>query len=81
MKICAECRWFRPGAEAQGHECGHASAKHVGVRCRVTGAYSVPPGYFTCAEVRERHSRLIALQAYHEWCGSEGRFWEARDEG
>jgi hypothetical protein len=70
MKLCKDCRWFRPQDQGQPL-CGHPTSRHPPKVNLVTGE-PIPGRVWTCTDLR-------AFLSFDEFCGEEGRHWEQAD--
>jgi hypothetical protein len=70
VKLCKDCKWFRP-RDGEQPLCGHPTSVAPAAASLVTG--KLRPAYqYTCADMR-------FFLAWDGFCGSEGLHWEATD--
>ena len=70
MKLCKDCRWFRPREAGKAALCGHPTSVHPASTSLITGE-PIPGHQYACADMR-------FLLAWGGFCGSEGTHWEPK---
>jgi hypothetical protein len=68
LKLCRDCRWFRP-REDQQPLCGHPTSVSPASTSLVTGE-PIAAYQYTCTDMRY-------FLAWGSFCGREGLHWEA----
>jgi hypothetical protein len=71
MKLCKDCRWFRPQGQGEKPLCGHPTSINPARISRVTGD-TIPAYQYDCASLR-------AFQSFNGFCGEEAKHWEPAD--